>query len=329
MRLKDYIKDQWVQIGGFAIFVFSMSYIMHLLHVQGEVKIFFLVLAGVYFFGTFFWEFFRKKGYYDALIDNCEYMDKKYLLPETLRKPGFYEGKLFWQVLYDMEKSMAEQVKKYEKNVKSFKEYVEMWIHEVKLPIASLTLMCHNNREHISRKYIEQVNRLDDFADQILYYVRSEQASEDYQFTSVSLKQIVGKVAVKNKDYLLEKEISLCVHDVDREVTTDGKWLEFMLNQIVGNSMKYIKETGEGVIEIYAESCDGNVWLCVKDNGIGIPAKDLSRVFRKSFTGENGRRFAKSTGMGLYIVKRLCDKLEHEVDITSQEGEYTLVRIGF
>ncbi len=113
------------------------------------------------------------------------------------------------------------------------------------------------------------------------------------------------------------------------EVTTDGKWLEFMLNQIVGNSMKYMKETGEGVIEVYGEHDGGRSRLCVKDNGVGIPAKDISRVFRKSFTGENGRRFAKSTGMGLYIVKRLCEKLEHEVEITSREGEYTLVRIGF
>ena len=189
--------------------------------------------------------------------------------------------------------------------------------------------MCHNNRDVIPRKYEEQVARLDAYADQVLYYVRAEHASADYRFAETNLKSVIGRVAVKNKDMLLDGDISLNVHDVDECVVTDSKWLEFMVNQIVSNSIKYIDRGQEKTIEIWTEPLGDGKALHIKDNGIGIPQSDIPLVCKKSFTGENGRKHAKSTGMGLYIVKKLCDKLGHKLNIASKVDEYTDVSIVF
>ena len=244
-----------------------------------------------------------------------------------MKEPSFYEGQIHYQILQDINKSMIENVKIYENSVNDFKDYVEMWVHEVKLPILSLRLMCHNDK--MDKKYVEQIKRIDDYTEQVLYFVRSENAKEDYKFTKVSLQSLIKNVAMKNKDMILENGINFSVNDVENEVVTDNKWMEFIINQIMSNSFKYMKDHGEKELKIYSEKSEEGVVLHILDNGIGIPKRDLSRVFNKSFTGENGRKYAKSTGMGLYIAKGLCEQLGHKIDIESEEGKYTEVRITF
>lgn len=284
----------------------------------------------------FIWDFCRKRNFYNSLIDNTQRSDKKYLVIETLDEPEFYEGNLVYTAMYDINKSMIEHINQYERGQQDFKDFIEMWVHEIKLPIASLTLMCHNDKEHIDKKFITQLNRLGDYADKVLYYVRSENAEKDYSFGKVNLKTIINKTAVKNKDIILSNNISLNVHDIDTYVNTDAKWLEFIVNQIISNSIKYKKTSGEAYIEVYSEQRQdsgtdkvGYAVLHIKDNGIGIPAKDIDKVFIKSYTGSNGRNNAKSTGMGLYIAKNMCGKLGHNIEIKSIEGEYTEVEITF
>lgn len=272
----------------------------------------------------------------EYINDNTQRIDKKYLVIETLDEPEFYEGNLVYTAMYDINKSMIEHINQYERGQQDFKDFIEMWLHEIKLPIASLTLMCHNDKEHIDKKFITQLNRLDDYADKVLYYVRSENAEKDYSFGKVNLKTIINKTAVKNKDIILSNNISLNVHDIDTYVNTDAKWLEFIVNQIISNSIKYKKTSGEAYIEVYSEQRQdsgtdkvGYAVLHIKDNGIGIPAKDIDKVFIKSYTGSNGRNNAKSTGMGLYIAKNMCGKLGHNIKIKSIEREYTEVEITF
>lgn len=270
----------------------------------------------------------KKHRFYQELVRNAERLDQKYLVLETIQEPHFYEGEIVYQVIYEADKSMTENVKKYRRSIEDFKDYVEMWVHEVKLPIASLQLMCHNNRDVLDSKYETQIRRLDNYTDQVLYYVRSEHAHKDYLIKQVKLADIVCRTAIKNKDDLLLGGIAFSVEVPDTfEVTTDSKWMEFMLGQILSNSIKYAKADGERIIRIFAEREKNIVALHVWDNGIGIPDADLPRLFEKSFTGENGRTHVKSTGMGLYIVKKLCDKLGHQVSVRSVRGEYTDVSI--
>ena len=246
-----------------------------------------------------------------------------------INKPNFYEGELFYQMLYDINKSMCENVKEYSLNINDFKEFVEMWIHEVKIPISSLILLNHNHSNEIDRKYVEQIRRLDNYVDQILYYVRSENAEKDYIIKENSLSEIVKNVALKNKDDLLENDVRLEVSIHNELVLTDAKWLEFILNQIINNSIKYKRDEVDSFIKIEAETRSDKVFLSITDNGIGIPDSDISRVFEKSFTGINGRIRAKSTGMGLYIVYNLCKKMGHKIMIESCVSSYTKITIVF
>lgn len=246
-----------------------------------------------------------------------------------ISKPDFYEGEIFYQTLYEINKSMIENIKEYTLSINDFKEYVEMWIHEVKIPISSLTLLNHNHKEQMNKKCTEQIRKLDNYIDQILYYVRSENAQRDYIIKEKSLQDIIKSVALKNKDDILENNIEFNVNVNNETVLTDSKWLEFILNQIINNGIKYKKDNCNSKIVVNVMEDEEKTYLSIYDNGIGISKSDIPRVFDKSFTGENGRRMAKSTGMGLYIAKKLCDKLGHKITIESKVQKYTRVTIIF
>lgn len=288
-----------------------------------------ILVSLIGFLLTLFIGYIRKKRFYDNVLQNLEQLDQKYLLVEMLHFPHFYEGQLLYQALYEANKSMTEYVRNYEYSINDFKEYVEMWIHEVKIPLSSLLLMIHNHPNQFDAKAIHQIKRLDNYVEQVLYYVRSENAENDYRIVETNLNKIIGSIALKNKDDLLENHIELTVSGADINVLTDAKWMEFILNQIFNNSIKYRKDIGEAAIYISTKEDVDTVTLSISDQGIGIPSADLPKIFEKSFTGYNGRIKSKSTGMGLYIAKKLCNKLGHQIEAYSQEGSYTELRIIF
>ena len=328
MKFSKYVFDKWLEIL-FALFGYFIILMMLLaFKVSKEVVIGIILVFCLFFMVIVLIGYFKRRRFYTNLINNVDKLDKKYLVLEMLSEPSFYDGKILYQVLYEINKSMNENVKDLEISLNDFKEYVELWIHEIKLPIASLVLMNHNNKGNTDKRYEEQIRRIDDYVDQILYFVRSENAEKDYLIKSTSLKKVINAVAMKNKNDLLERNISFEVECADIRVLTDSKWLEFIINQIISNSMKYTKDNNR-VIKISALENLKQTDLIIYDNGIGIPKKDIKRVFEQTFTGENGRTTSKSTGMGLYIVKKLCQKLGHKVMVESKEGEYTKVIISF
>lgn len=328
MNLKNYMKDKFIFI---ILFLFTYSILLLLFFAFKMpnsliMAVTFLLLFLL--FNVILIDYFRKKNFYQLLLSNIEKLDKAYFVIEMLEEPSFYEGKIVYQALYDINKSMCEMIKLLENQTEDFKEYIEMWIHEVKLPIASLVLIAHNHPDKFDKNSKEQIRRIEDYVEQVLYYVRQEFAEKDYLINAISLKKVVSNVALRNKNEFLERNIDLIVENVDYSVYTDSKWLEFILNQIIGNSMKY-KDKKNAYIKINTLEEKNKYILEIIDNGIGISEEDLPRVFNKSFTGNNGRGCAKSTGMGLYIVKKLCDKLGHKVMIESSKGEYTKVSIVF
>ena len=329
MSLKKYLLDKTPQIVisliGFVITIFMLN----AFKVGKDLKIAITIIFVIVCIINNSFDYFRKYKFYKNLSTVLKKLDKKYLILEMINKPNFYEGEIFYQALYEINKSMNENVKEYNLSITEFKEYVEMWIHEVKIPISSLTLLNHNHQNQIDKKYVEQIRKLDNYIDQILYYVRSENAEKDYIIKEKNLKEIIKNVALKNKDDLLENNVSFDVDIHNEKVLTDSKWLEFILNQIINNSIKYKRDNVESYIKINVIEDNEKIYLNIYDNGIGIFPKDISRVFEKSFTGENGRLTAKSTGMGLYIAKRLCEKLGHKIIIESQKQEYTKITIIF
>ena len=176
---------------------------------------------------------------------------------------------------------------------------------------------------------LKKINKIDELTEQILYYVRTDISEKDYLIKQSNLSKIISEVALKNKDYLLENEIEFICNNLNYNVLTDSKWLVFILNQIINNSIKYKRNIKNSYIKIYAIDNKENIELIIEDNGIGILESDIPRVFEKSFTGYNGRIRHKSTGMGLFIAKNLCNKLGHKISIESVQNKYTKVIITF
>ena len=277
----------------------------------------------IFMVAAFLWDYNRKRGFYQQLKENLNDLDKKNLAAEIISEPDFYEGKILHATLYEMGKSMTEQISKAEQSVTDFKDYVEMWVHEAKLPVAALLLKNFNrgndgmnngmndgddirSDDAESDQIKKQLMKLDAYTEQILYFTRSEVAEKDFLIKQASLAKIFGSVAARMRE-----------------------WMEFVLTQLISNSIKYGAEDRERVLEVFAEERDHQVQLHVRDNGIGISEADLPRIFEKSFTGENGRRREKSTGMGLYIARNLCRKLGHGITAESVQGEYTEFIITF
>lgn len=328
MNKKEYIKDKIyfiiTSLLGYSIILLIL--LAFKVTLQATIAISLVYIIGVLI--NIIIDYFRKKTFYNNFQKKLENLDQRYLIVEMLEEPNFLEGKILTNALYDIDKSMIEKINEYKQQTQDFKEYVELWIHEVKLPVSSLTLMVHNRKTEENKKLQEQLSRLDNYLEQILYYVRSENAEKDYLITTTNLSKVISNVALRNKDILLEKKIDFIVSDVNIEVLTDSKWLEFIINQIIDNSIKYSKNNN-AFIKIVAKEEKDRVDLAIYDNGIGIKEEDLPRVFEKTYTGSNGRNGKNSTGMGLYIVKKLCEKLGHKVSIKSKENEFTCVIICF
>ena len=329
MKFKNYLKTNVFILLLFVAIIAIIDLMLVTFETNKQAVMGVIATAILGFILYIIYDFGRRKKFYDKFLNDLDLLDKKYLITEMVEKPNFYEGEILYDALYEIDKSMAEKIKEYSLSIADFKEYIEMWIHEVKLPLASLNLIVHNHKELSDKKIIEQLKRIDDDVEQVLYYVRSENAEKDYLIKEIELNKVISNVAIKNKDILLENNIDFEVEVGNKKVLTDSKWLEFIVNQIVSNSMKYIRNGVEHLIRITAEENSKNIILKIYDNGIGISKADIPKVFDKTFTGNNGRKIETSTGMGLYISKQLCKKLGHKITIDSKEKEYTEVSILF
>lgn len=327
MRLADYIKDKIAYLVLYIFLIISVLFFLFMYRVPTTLTISIITVMAIFIVTVILVDYYRKKSFFKNFNDTLDSLDEKYLITEMVDSPNFIEGKIFYESLYEIDKSMHEEIDVYKKSVNDFKEYIEMWIHEVKLPIASTTLILHNNKEDAPKKIKEQINRIENYVEEVLYFVRSDNAEKDYIIKYCNLEDIINPVIRRNKDSLLLKKIFLEIEDLNHVVLTDSKWMGFIINQIISNSIKYSKENPK--IKIEAKAIDDEVVLEIEDNGIGINEKDINKVFNKSFTGENGRKISSSTGMGLYLVKKLCDKLGHKVKVESQVGEFTKISICF
>lgn len=272
-------------------------------------------------------EYLKKFKYYRDLTETSEQLERKYLLSEMIDCPDFLEGKLFFEVLRHCNKSMSDEVAKYRQQSDDYREYIELWMHEVKTPIASARLILENNRSEWSAEVEQELDSVDYYLEQALFYSRSSSVEKDYIIKAQPIRDIVGSAVRKNARTLIRTGMTpeLCLGDI--EVYTDIKWTDFILTQLLVNASKYRSESP--VLRIVSQEEEQSVILSVEDNGIGISASDLPRVFEKGYTGVTGRSYAKSTGMGLYLCKMLCDKMGLGLSISSEQGKGTVIRIIF
>ena len=228
---------------------------------------------------------------------------------------------------------MLENVNYYKNIQEDYKEYIELWIHEVKIPIAASKMIIENNKEltrnsreslqikdtetdsityksDILKSIDEELDKVENYTEQALFYARSNAVEKDYIINKTNLKEIVNGAILKNKTTLINEKVSLELSNLkEEEVYTDSKWAK---------------------IEISSQEKNDKVILYIKDNGIGIKKGEITRVFERGFTGENGRIIGqKSTGIGLYLCKKLCDRLGLGIELNSEKDKGTEVRIIF
>ena len=288
-----------------------------------------MVVIGSYFISIII-EYIQKKKFYNNLLDTINELEEKYLINELIKEPSFIEGKILKKTLNEIDKSMLENVNKYKHFQEEYKEYIELWIHEIKIPIAASKMVIENNKNQVTKSIDEELDKVENYIEQALYYARSNTLEKDYYIRKCKIKDFVNESVKRNKNAFIQERIKVNIHDVEREVSTDSKWIIFILNQIIQNSIKYMKKDENKEIEIYSEQGKEKVILYIKDNGIGIKEEEIARAFEKGFTGTNGRiSNKKSTGIGLYLCKKLCDKLGISIELDSEENEGTIVRIIF
>ena len=207
-------------------------------------------------------------------------------------------------------------------------KFMNQWIHQMKTPISVLELLLQE--ETLDKKSVqEEVDRLKRGLEMVLMNARIDNFESDMQIEQVYLRDCVIEVINENKRLFITNEVFPQVSiDESIVVTSDSKWLKFVLGQFVTNAVKYTFEKNKK-LEVSVSQHDTTFVLTVRDEGIGIPKSDLSRVTKAFFTGENGRKTGESTGMGLYLAKEICEKLGHGLTIESEVGKGTIVSITF
>ena len=236
---------------------------------------------------------------------------------------------------------------------REYREYIERWVHEIKAPITAAGLICQNAEAGLRRRLQQELARIEAHVERALFYARAESQEKDVLICRTDLEEIVEKAILGHRTLLRQSGIRVETKDLGKTVYTDEKWAVFILGQLLQNAARYRKlpreesqeneggyrklpraesqqeEADSAVICLQAESLEKQVRLTVSDNGIGIAAHELPRVFDRGFTGSNGRSRGGSTGMGLYLCKRLSSSLELGIAIRSKEGEGTEVTLTF
>ncbi|WP_443660375.1 sensor histidine kinase [Clostridium algidicarnis] len=328
MELMDFIKERILFIIiSLSILIFS-SILLAALRVDSYAIFFIFILnfIGVSIFHVY--DYFNKRKYYNELISNLDRLDKKYLISEVADEGNFLDSKILYYVIKEATKAMNDEIASLKINNNEYREYIELWVHEVKTPISSCKLLIENNKSEITKSIDEEIDKVENYIEQALFYTRSNALEKDYIIKELNLKNSINKIIKRNANTLIERRIKVEVKDLEEIVYSDSKWIEFIINQIISNSIKYMGK-GEGTIKFYTNNIGENIILNIEDTATGMNEKDVIKAFEKGYTGEKGRKFGKSTGIGLYLCKKLAIKLGLGISLTSEINVGTKVSIIF
>ena len=292
------------------------------MQIDKDVSIVIITISLIFFVTGVIINYWKKNKYIKNIEKIMDGLDEKYLISEVIDKPKREENLAYYKLLKRANKSMLENVTDVKNTQKEYKEYIESWVNEIKIPITSAKLLCENNKSEITNKIDEEIEEINNYVEQALFYARLDQVSNDFMIRKIKLADVIKNVLSRNKKIMIQNNMKVELKNTDVSAYSDEKWLEFILNQIIINSIKYKKEQNATIIIETTENKE-NVKLKIKDNGIGIKKSEIDRIFDKGFTGTNGRNQKKSTGIGLYLCKRLCEEIGMNLKAESIENEYT------
>lgn len=327
MNAATYIRDKILLLALHMSCMFFLIVFLRLTGYSGDYCVIILICWGLILGCFLIVQYFSRKRYFQQMEQIIENLDQRYLLGELMPWSFRMEDRLYRSMIQKSNKSVIERIHQIEQEQKEYREYIESWVHEIKAPITAIALNCENHKDERGRYLFGEIQKVENYVDMALYYARSDAVYKDYMIAETNLQEVAEEVLMKNKHYLIQSRVRAEV-DCRELVYTDKKWVGFILNQLVQNSAKYQKGEG-GSIRITAKQQKQGVIVEVEDNGIGIRAEELPRIFEKGFTGTNGRGMQRSTGMGLYLCRKLCRKLGIGIRAASIIGEGTKVILEF
>lgn len=297
-------------------FIVSMMIIDPLYSIHISNILYIVFISSIIFLTYLVLCFYRKKAFISQMN---RYIEQEGLidLPEGSTNEEFF----YIQLLKKQHQKNLIEIEKLNTEKKEWLEYMTTWFHEVKTPLAVSKLIFETKGSMDSLE--EEIVKIEHLIEQALYFSRLNEFNKDYLIQEIDVAKVVKEGLKLNMKSFLVKKININLHLQSLEVFSDKKGLLFMINQILSNALKYTPSQGEISISI-KDRC-----LMIKDSGIGIAQEDLPRVFDKGFTGRNGRAYHNSTGMGLYLTKRMAAKLGHSIALSSNQNEYTEVVIHF
>ena len=239
MTWKNFLKDKLLTIILLIFGIITIEIVLAIYPIGNLLKIYVpITILGLYAIAITI-EYVTKKKFYKQVFITLDELDEKYLLTELIKTPSFMEGKILKEVLEQTDKSMLENVNQYKYITEDYKEYIELWIHEIKLPIAASKLIIENNKMLATKSIDEELDKVEDYIEQALFYARSNTVEKDYYIKKSLLKDMVNESIKKNKNILIQEKVTMNLHDLEVSVNTDSKWIVFILNQLIQNSVKY------------------------------------------------------------------------------------------
>ncbi|KRN28426.1 his Kinase A domain protein [Lactobacillus selangorensis] len=301
------------------------SYTIHLatlLYLDGLLSIFFFI-----FMGLLYW---HELPWYRAISERQQAQDDALNWPLNEANSNAQQQIQDYvdQLLRAHQQSLENEISAQQDQ----REFIDSWVHEIKVPLAATRLLIESVEEDLPDKKFTQfeleLQKINFYVEQVLYYSRLNDFAKDYLIQEYPAKPIINDLIRDNMNYFFEKQIHVEVNGPDVELLTDEKWLRFILEQILSNSLRYTPKGG--TITITTKHAQRGNWITIADTGIGIPPQDLPRVFDKGFTGSNGRQSnERATGLGLYLAQQMSRKLGHQLTIASTQGQGTTVTLFF
>lgn len=264
-------------------------------------------------------------GYYKK-INALEHMKSRITLSlDELPEPKNRVEKEYFELLSAVHEDKIRKITAMDNSRREIADYYTLWAHQIKTPISAMRLLLQSEEDINPDEISMELFKIEQYVEMVLQYIRLDSSSTDFVIRECNLDDIVKQAVRKYAKIFIHKKLKLEFSELKSTVLTDEKWLLFVIEQILSNSLKY---TVRGGITIYMEGSEQKI-LVIEDTGIGIKEEDLPRVFENGFTGYNGREDKKSTGIGLYLCKKILTKLSHKIQIESQAGRGTSVKINF
>lgn len=326
-KISSYFKARRGQLLLYVAVLCIFWLVLYLYNVRTDALVYAAVLSAALYIGAGLLgvvRYYRHLGEVEAALE---------LIPEELRempRPGEMEEILYQEKLTQMFQDYVEMGTNARIARQEMLDYYSLWAHQIKTPIAAMRLLLQSYEEGEIKEQQEFIHTMkmelfktEQYVEMVLSYLRMEDMSSDLSLQWYETDQIVRQAVKKYAQLFILKRIRLNYQKCEGKVLTDEKWLLLVIEQLLSNALKY---TVQGQISIYMEPTEEEV-LVIEDTGIGIQAEDLPRIFEKGFTGYNGRKDKKSTGIGLYLCKSVCTKLNHGLEVESEVGKGTRVKL--